>query len=497
MWTGQTDFSNYCRKMNGGDCIQSKGWIENGEQLTTGSNVEQSVDLMLTKSVFVTKKDAYVEAEISLENFKGASDSYLMFSVDGILVEHFNSNTSNETFKLPLEPGKRVLKWVFRHGEDGDVLARIHRIVVYGVDDGAAASCEVCPTGTFSHAQSSKCEPCGFGQSNNEDHTECVDCDGDTYNDELGNPLGCMGCPDHSVSNRNHTACLGHEILGFSNYTVFVKNLTGIEEGIDGYHSGICMRERLQLFCHDTFYGPIHGEDNFFYLSVLNPSNFELPQYSKVDELQNGYAYGVINKTYLSISEDYFNTPDEVCVSDFEKLVVNLGSRIDYINKTSDGFSIRYTDGAPCDLNGLEKYKTDIRFECDKSEGDGWPMFVHRDQCKYTFRWKTQFACKICQTDDMVKIEGSCYDGERTISVVEGPDCIVLNGTAYSEYTESCSVTSELMKSWPVIIGLVSLVILLLLALIFFYCFCRIKAKYQRLMEDRDDEPQGRQIELS
>ena len=48
--------------------------------------MENNVDIMLTRSVFVTKEDAYVEAEISLENFKGTSDSYLMFSVDGILV---------------------------------------------------------------------------------------------------------------------------------------------------------------------------------------------------------------------------------------------------------------------------------------------------------------------------------------------------------------------------------------------------------------------------
>lgn len=152
MWTGQTDFTNYCRTLNGGDCVYSKGWIENGEELTTGSSVEDNVDLMLTRNVIVTKEDAYIEAEVSLENFSGESDSYLMFSIDGILVQHFNTNTNNEVFKLPIKAGKRVLKWVFRHKDDSDVLARIHRIVVYGVDDGAAASCETCPIGTISHS---------------------------------------------------------------------------------------------------------------------------------------------------------------------------------------------------------------------------------------------------------------------------------------------------------------------------------------------------------
>jgi hypothetical protein len=64
------------------------------------------------------------------------------------------------------------------------------------------------------------------------------------------------------------------------------------------------MRERLQLFCHETFYGPIHGEDNFFYLSVLNPGPFDLPSYDKLDALHTGYAYGVINKTELAVRKD-------------------------------------------------------------------------------------------------------------------------------------------------------------------------------------------------
>jgi hypothetical protein len=184
-------------------------------------------------------------------------------------------------------------------------------------------------------------------------------------------------------------------------------------------------------------------------------------------------------------------------VSDFEKMIVNLGSRVEFIDKTKDGFTVRYSDGAACSLDSDDTFKTDIAFVCDKNEGDGWPMFIHREKCKYVFRWRTAFACKICAEEDMVKIEGNCLDGERTISLVEGPQCIVLNGTSYTEHTEECSVTSELMKSWPIIIGLIALVFLLILAVIFFYCFCRIKNKYNQLLEDRDDEPQGAQIEVS
>lgn len=396
-----------------------------------------------------------------------------------------------------------MLKWVFHHKKEDDVLARIHRITIYGVDEGSAAFCEQCPTGTISRSKASRCQPCGIGQTSNADNTECIACEAKEYNDAPGNPLGCMQCPSHSYANQNNTACLGHKILDLSNeakedfYSVDIRNLTGIDGQEAGYNDGICKRERLQPFCRDTFYGPIEGDENFFYLSVLNPSNFELPQYAKVDELPMGYAYGVIRKKHMSLSADHFSLPDEVCVNNFEHLVVNLGSRIDYVNKSPDGFRVRYVDGADCDMDGLEKYKSDIHFICDKSEGDGWPSFSHTKKCEYVFRWKTIHACKVCEEDDMQKIESSCYDGERTVSMVEGKTCRSVNGTAYSEYTEDCSVASEWMKSWPVILGIVSFAVLTFMAGIFFFYYCKIKSKYNRLIEDRDDAPQGSQIELS
>lgn len=238
-----------------------------------------------------------------------------------------------------------------------------------------------------------------------------------------------MTCPDQTWTNLNHTACYGHELLTWGNYTVSISELSGIKQGQEGYFKGICTLKRLKLFCHDSFYGPVHGEDNFFYLSVLNPSQFDLPNYSKLDTLPLGYAYGVINKSYLTLSEAYYNTPDDECLTNYEKLIVNLGSRISSVNRTTEGFTVSYDNGAPCDIEGDQRFETDIIFVCSKGDGDGWPMFISRDQCKYTFRWRTKYACKICEPEDMVQIRGACEDGERTISEVPGPNCIFLNHT--------------------------------------------------------------------
>lgn len=45
-----------------------------------------------------------------------------------------------------------------------------------------------------------------------------------------------MDCPGNTLPNYNHTACIGHDIMSFANYTVYINNLSGIVEGQDGYN---------------------------------------------------------------------------------------------------------------------------------------------------------------------------------------------------------------------------------------------------------------------
>lgn len=90
--------------------------------------------------------------------------------------------------------------------------------------------------------------------------------------------------------------CVGDEMLTFENEMFNLQNITGITSGVEGYSSGICARKKLELYCHDTFYGPIPGSENFFYLSLLNPSVPNLPNYYKYDNITwPYYAIGVLD----------------------------------------------------------------------------------------------------------------------------------------------------------------------------------------------------------
>jgi len=41
-------------------------------------------------------------------------------------------------------------------------------------------------------------------------------------------------------------------------------------------NAGLCEREALALYCSGTFYGGMEEEDNYYYISVLNPGMLDI-----------------------------------------------------------------------------------------------------------------------------------------------------------------------------------------------------------------------------
>jgi hypothetical protein len=222
----------------------------------------------------------------------------------------------------------------------------------------------------------------------------------------------------------------------------FLQNITGVVDGKEGYNVGLCTRKKLDLYCHNTFYGPIPGNENFYYLSLLNPSLPNLPNYAQSDDLPVFYAIGVVENDGLAWSHDY-NTTASPCESDQNKLMVNLGSEIGAFAPTSDGVEISYVNGSSCADNS--NYSTKINLICDKTENYGWPVFMSDDNCQVTFNWKTRYACYNCTDTELVRIEGSCKDGTRRVTYHEGEACI---SDKKGSIEESCSVVSELIQLW-------------------------------------------------
>jgi hypothetical protein len=273
--------------------------------------------------------------------------------------------------------------------------------------------------------------------------------------------------------------------------------LTGIQGNQPLYTSGICTEnDRVKLFCTENFYGPIPDSSfNEYYLSVVNPGDLSLRKYTKFDSTAVAYAWGVLNKTNLpSVREQELNLPDDACVADFSKLLVNLGSKVGVLTGTNTGFSVKYTDGSLCSKNSPDRFSTEINFECDKGEGDGWPVFSKSEACTAHFLWRTKYACEVCVLDKLRKLKGQCKNGRRTVQAIETSLCYYPGAPEGLTWEEDCSTAKDLVMSWQGLIGVVALCCLSLAALVLFVCFCKVKKKYQLLM-DEGDQPKG--VELT
>lgn len=72
----------------------------------------------------------------------------------------------------------------------------------------------------------------------------------------------------------------------------------------------------------------------YYYVSVLNPSLFDLPGYSLPHRSNFGYGFAVI-----------LNKFDHNC----KEASINLGTHIQDISETLDGFLVTYENGSQCD----------------------------------------------------------------------------------------------------------------------------------------------------
>ena len=466
-------FNSSCTLASGDPCKVSSGW----ESSVTGLTSAREPLASSTLSVLVAVPQG--PAEISF-SFKVLSGHLYFFVGDTLNLTFAESKVVNQT----LEEGQTQLKWKC---QEGDCI--IDWISLEGSNIGGARKCLECPSGSVSSKPKSYCDWCSRGQGSNSNKTECLECSEKEYSRERTN---CKRCPEHSLSDSNHTVCLLEEETKLSNGTYFIKRLSGVKQQdsqlYSGYWEGICQREKLSLYCHNTFYGPIYGDENYFYLSVGNPSSISMPSYySPVDSDPQAYAFGVFDKEKVDHSS--LNS-SETCIEDSSKVVLNTGSKMSLIEEHSEGFTLYYSEGYPC--QGVSKrFSTEINFICDKAAGEGWPEYKGQALCNIVFEWRSRYACKLCTEETLQEVKGLCRGGYRTVSLTEGEHCIQ-KLTEFTSWQEECSVTKEVMKTWPVVLGVGVLGLMFLGVGILVLCVWRIRKRYQRLieyrMEDRNSE---------
>jgi hypothetical protein len=342
--------------------------------------------------------------------------------------------------------------------------------------------CLECPSGYISSDGSETCLPCPAGHSSNDKHDACIECPGIQYSETSGTT--CKECPQHTRLNANSTSCVGLRFVAFDESTYYISNLTGIYENGTQTIPDICSRSSYQLYCYNTFYGPIEGSGKIFYLSLLNPSLLTMSQYPSLDNLSYGYGYAILKKGDLQYSPMNINSTTSLC-SNSDNVLVNIGTSVASLQDNNDGMTILYKNGSVSDPKTGAKFSSSIQLVCDKEQEVGWPVLTSYNSSHFSFIWKNRYGCPICQPEDMLTVEGWCSEGFRWVSMFEGKNCIFVGDRNYLSWKEPCDVTEEIIGTWPFILGFVAFMLVCGLTVLITVCFCKTRRKYRRLIEAR------------
>ena len=455
----------------------SYSWETRGTYLITSPIYIKDSSIVLQTRANITESSAYVEYFYTI---KGANTNLTCY-IDGILSE-FSIGDNSDRKKVLLKIGEHNIKWICQHSNQSDESCSFSNISIYGSSTGGASNCYPCNEGYFSSNSTDSCNPCTPGSTSNDLRTGCVACQAGYFSNSPG---PCKACPGGTISNSENTNCISLDLLSIGTSTFAIGDLSGQQGKIPYY----CTLDRFMKYCHQTFYGPTEGNNNYFYLSVINPSTLLMPSYSEVSNLQ-GYAYGIIDKAQLTLPEQQILKPDDNCSKDYSRIIINLGSELESVSKIDNGFSVNYINGDYCDDSNA--FSTVINFSCDKNEKEGWPQYIGFNNCKFEFSWPTINACEICNATTMTESRGRCHHGKRTIHYFEGPNCTMTDPSYYKTATEHCNM-NHVFGRIPFIIAMILTILLLVIVGIAIFKAFKKRSEYHKLIQFKAD---GRNIEM-
>jgi hypothetical protein len=408
----------YCKEATGKYCTLSDGWLAENIALSSGQRLSKGLHLYLDLDVEVLASQGFFK--FSYQFLNKTSGSFEVY-INGKLIKTLNEkNPTEETISLP--QGHQLIQLIYISSE-GPEEVRISYIKIQGSHLGGASECVQCPKSFTSAEGSAKCTPCPAGFTSNGQGDLCISCGAGFYTSGIGKD--CIKCPEGSISNENFTACIADTLLSLGGSNYFISGLANMNSSSE--IENVCSSLSSKLYCYSTFYGPVTSKLGDFYLSVLNPSVLTLPSVIRSSSESPGYCF-----EYLT--EKAGVSPDERETCSQETKIVNYGKELRNIRESNEGFIVEYHNGDFCPAGG--RYSSKIHIICDKSEEVGWPSIENRENCSVTFNWKTKFGCKICSDKDLKNVTGTCKEGLREITQIEGDHCILI--TKKEKISEKC-----------------------------------------------------------
>jgi hypothetical protein len=481
-WEGLPEgFSTYCKTYNGNFCSNSSGWVPNIDYIFSNSLPEPNAEIFLEKTVNITANTGILTLTCEFINY---NNGILNIYIDRAWVGEINW-PGKVDIMIDLKHGIHLIQLVYTFNTTSDEEIKIFQIYIEGCSEGAATKCLKCPDGYISADGQDACVPCSPGYSSDSSHSVCKLCPSYTYSSQGSE---CIKCPTGTVNNHNKTNCIGLEYVYFKERSFYIQNITGHGQLEEKYTGGVCTMAASKIFCHQTFYGPLPGNDKEFYISILNPSLLHLPSVSYFFEPTKAYAYGILKKQDIIQIKSDLNQGDaagfkkNVCEN--TETIVNLGTVVSDVALRDNGFTITYAKGDLCDHYG-NTYKTTIDFICDKNSAIGWPSYKSNDECNFNFVWKSKYGCGICIYNDLPTITGECENGLRQYYKIENEDCIIPFSNEIS-WKETCTEIEDFINTWPMILGLSLLGVLVILALVSFVVYYKYRRGYKKLQEIKE-----------
>jgi hypothetical protein len=463
-WTG-------CKSGNQLDC--GYGWEPRGSFITTSQFLQEgwSADLQTNLKIVQNKGKVFFRVTVEGQN------SLLVF-VDGHLRITIKK-TQEKDFEIDLNPGNHHVKWSCNVFSKNHESCSIFTLKVEGSQDGGAVECSPCPEGFYSSEAADLCRPCPAGLTSNLNKTECVPCQGNTFSVSGGS---CENCLNQTVSDVGHTYCFIPSNFTLNSQLFLMKKLVGVNDQQSEY----CDESKMELYCFQSFFGPVQAHDDFFYVSVGKPSKPDLPSFASISQ-GFSYAFAILDKNDEMISKEFLAiSQNKSCEFDYSKVVVNLGSRIKSLESSFSGFRVSYGSGDICMENST--FGAQIDFICNKRELEGWPIFLSRSGCVYNFVWPTIHACPVCDSSEVTYKSSTCENDLKTIHAIANKSCIFSDSHHYKTEKQKCKSGSFYTSAMFICSLIISMLMLIMIILMCYLTF-RTKQRYQRLDLLTDPDP--------
>lgn len=393
------------------DCTSGgNGWNTTNNAITSGNYYLGAV----TSSLFAHVNGSYGSSiEFSFKLHLQPGSLFTFYEGTNSNPVQYNSTQNNVWINHTQSYNSDMFTWVFhKHQKRGFSLdtglkisdyVELDYIIFHDVPGatGGGTSCRKCPNGTVSNAGDATCTQCPVGTFAVSGDPTCAPCINNTYGQSVG-LAECLPCGEQSIagfysnSTTNYSTTCFVASCGLSYNDSHVFDLSPLTLSPDGDNAD-------PELVNETMYGPIeipYYVAGTFYIGVCSSVGSEryCVDNTMFCEVSGAQHYNVGNKTNLT----FFENPE-----------------------TGDyGINMTFFDGTYYYYSNYSGPRAaEVLFVCTPGAGVGKPVknktidFLTQPHT-YHFRWESDYACRLCTSDDYEPFVTECVASKKITQYV-------------------------------------------------------------------------------